>query len=118
MPRRMVVTATGDSLITTRMPTDDFEGLGMDSPKGFGTDRKYWETVLPLCTFEDRTLTAIELHPVTLAFGTPLPDRGIPRLAGPDRGAEILATFGRLSEPFGTTIEVRDGVGHVVLRDA
>lgn len=111
-----------------RMPTDDYEGLGMDpsstagsmfrqlwmdSPMGFGTDRNYWETVLPLCTFEDRTLTAIELHPVTLAFGEPLPDRGIPRLAGPDLGTEILASIARLSEPFGTKIEVRDNVGHV-----
>jgi len=111
-----------------KMPSDDFEGLGMDptgtagdmfrqlwveAPKGFATDRMYWETVLPLCTYEDRKVTSIELHPVTLAFGAPLPDRGIPRLAGPDLGAEILATFAQLSEPFGTKIEVRDNVGYV-----
>jgi poly-gamma-glutamate synthesis protein (capsule biosynthesis protein) len=113
-----------------RMPADDYEALGsdptrdagqvlrelwMDTKAGFGTDRRYWETVLPLCVFEDRRLTELTLHPVTLGFGEPLPDRGIPRLARPDLGQEILESFAKLSAPFGTRIEVRDNVGRVVL---
>ena len=90
-----------------------FRSLWFDNPAGFGNDRKYWETVLPLCVFEDGALTEITLHPVTLGFGQPLPDRGIPRLAGGDLGREILETFAKLSEPFGTTVEIAGDVGRV-----
>ncbi len=106
-----------------RMPADDYETLGWEltqpagimqrqliseSKAGFGRDRRYWETVLPLCTFEDRQLTEIRLHPITLGFDEPAVDRGIPRLATGDLGREILQSFMQLSEPFGVTIEVRD----------
>lgn len=113
-----------------QMPADDYENLGVDyaldagqlihqlfnaSKAGFGTDRKYWETVLPLCVFEDGRLTEITLHPVTLGFGQPLPDRGIPRLATGDLGREILETFAQRSAPFGTVIEIDSGVGRVTI---
>jgi poly-gamma-glutamate synthesis protein (capsule biosynthesis protein) len=113
-----------------KMPADDYEALGIDpalhaghlfrqlwidSKAGFGTDRKYWETVLPLCEFEDGRLTGITLHPVTLGFGEPLPDRGIPRLAEGELANEILAGFARLSEPFGTRVDVHGAVAHVAV---
>lgn len=113
-----------------RMPAEDYETLGWDpalpagvmqrgliseSKSGFGRDRRYWETVLPLCTFEDRQLTEIRLHPITLGFGTPAVDRGTPRLASGDLGREILESFVRLSEPFGVQVEVRGDVGYVGL---
>lgn len=114
----------------TRIPSDDYETLGADltlTPGGvmrrlskddtqsFPADRHYWETVLPLCTFEDRSLREIRLHPLTLGFGAPWPDRGTPRRADPAVGLEILSWMARLSERFGTRIEIRDGVGYVVL---
>jgi poly-gamma-glutamate synthesis protein (capsule biosynthesis protein) len=113
-----------------RFPADDYETVAADpalSPgevvrhlsrndtQGFPADRRYWETVLPLCTFEDRALREIRLYPLTLGFGTPWPQRGTPRLAGPALGGEILDWMTRLSAPFGTRIEVRDGVGVVAL---
>jgi poly-gamma-glutamate synthesis protein (capsule biosynthesis protein) len=113
-----------------RFPADDYETLHADQSKiapevirqlsaddtrSFPADRRYWETVLPLVTFEDRQLRSIQLHPVSLGFGTPWPDRGTPRLATPEVGAEILDWMSQLSQPFGTTIQVVDGVGHVTI---
>jgi poly-gamma-glutamate synthesis protein (capsule biosynthesis protein) len=81
--------------------------------RGFPADHLYWETVLPICVFEDRQLTDLTLHPLTLGFGQPVTQRGIPRLADRTLGDEILRWTAQLSEPFGTRIDLRDGVGQV-----
>ena len=109
-----------------RLPADDYETLkadrdlsaqevfkqiSQDDRRSFPADDRYWETVLPLVTFEDRQLRGIELHPLTLGFGRPWPQRGIPRLAEGDEAAAILARIRELSTPFGTEIQVTDGVG-------
>lgn len=114
----------------TRLPADDYETLhadvgltadqvfnriSQDATRSFPADRLYWETVLPLITFEDRAVRSIALHPLTLGFGRPWPERGIPRLASPEVGAEILGWMAELSAPFGTTIRVEQGIGHVEL---
>ncbi len=111
-----------------RFPADDYESLGADSgltpgevarflskndTQSFPADRLYWETVLPLCTFVDRTLTEIRLYPLTLGFGRSWPERGISRLADASLGIEILEHMATLSNAFGTRIDARDGIGHV-----
>jgi poly-gamma-glutamate capsule biosynthesis protein CapA/YwtB (metallophosphatase superfamily) len=111
-------------------PPDDMIALGVEADastsemydhmtnggeRGFIADRRYWETVLPLCTFENGVLVELQLHPVTLGFGEELPDRGIPRLARGELALEILQSIAALSEPFGTRIEIEDGVGLVAL---
>ncbi len=113
-----------------RFPVDDFEGVNVDPSKtvsemfdqmfqggarGFPADRLYWETVLPLCVFEDGALKEITLHPLSLGHGQCVTERGIPRVACPDLGREILEWMTELSEPFGTAIEIRDGVGCIKL---
>ncbi len=113
-----------------RFPVDDYETVGVDpslsvseffnqvfkgGEQGFPADRLYWETVLPIVEFEDRQLKSIELHPLTLGFGTALPERGIPRLAEGELAGEILEWMRDLSEPFGTTIELDGDVGRVAL---
>lgn len=111
-------------------PPDDLEALGLEpgtstpemfehmtkgGEQSFMADRLYWETVLPLCTFEDGRLSGLTLHPLTLGYGKAVPERGIPRLASPELAGEILSWMAELSEPFGTKIEIRDGVGHVAV---
>ena len=75
--------------------------------KGPPVDRANWESVLPLCTFEDGRLTRLEVLPLTLGFGSPLPRRGSPRLASGALAREILASFRDLSTPFGTALDLR-----------
>ncbi|MBI4279792.1 MAG: CapA family protein, partial [Armatimonadetes bacterium] len=113
-----------------RMPGDDYETLkadqnlsvpgvmkhlSKDHTQSFPADRLYWETVLPLVTFEDRQLKEIRLYPVSLGFGKAWPERGTPGLADERTGREILEWMAKLSAPLGTEIVIRDGVGHVRL---
>jgi poly-gamma-glutamate capsule biosynthesis protein CapA/YwtB (metallophosphatase superfamily) len=112
------------------MPADDYASLKVDpsgsavdlfrhinanETRSFIADDRYWETVLPMCTFVDRELTSITLHPLSLGPGQPIPDRGIPRMAKPEHGAKILEWMAELSKVYGTEISVRDGVGVVEL---
>ena len=111
-----------------RLAPDDYDLMGIDLDKtvselfdeafdggkrSFPADHLYWESVLPICTYEDRRLTGLELHPLDLGYGHGLPRRGIPRLAERDLGDRILNWMVELSEPFGTEIRVQDGVGYV-----
>ena len=111
-----------------RVPADDYETLRIDpgcSPaelfrqvsqndtRSFPADRHYWETVLPLCTFEGRELRELRLYPLSLGFGQPWPDRGTPRLADSPIAGEVLRWMAELSAPFGTRIGIDEGVGHV-----
>jgi poly-gamma-glutamate capsule biosynthesis protein CapA/YwtB (metallophosphatase superfamily) len=111
-----------------RIPADDYETLRIDpahsapelfrelskdGTQSFAADRLYWETVLPLCVFEDRVLRRIRLHPLSLGFGTGWPDRGTPRLASARVAGEILEWFASLSRPYGTEIMIDGDVGEV-----
>ncbi len=115
---------------TQRLPADDYESLSADrdmtapqvfrqlsadDSRSFPADRLYWETVLPIVSFEDRQLRSIELHPVSLGHGQSWPDRGLPRLAERGVGTEILDWMSQLSRPFGTEIRTTDGVGHIAV---
>ena len=111
-------------------PPDDLVALGVEpdattpemwdhmtrsGEQGFIADHLYWESFLPLCTFEDGALIELELHPLTLGYGTDLPERGIPRLAEGRLADEILNWTAELSGAFGTEIDIDEGVGHIRL---
>ena len=87
-------------------------------PKSFMSDRRFYQTVLPVCDFEDGVLKALSLYPVMLGFDSGPTKRGAPSLASADEGREILANLAGLSEPFGVKITVEaDGdrvVGKVI----
>lgn len=120
------------------MPADFYERYGLDPYSGtvsmafdarqrapprpgypvhpwFTDDEKYWITVTPRMAFEGDRLRELSLHPIELGQGKPRSQRGRPMLADPERGEKILATIKKLSEPYGTQIDVRDNVGWVKL---
>jgi poly-gamma-glutamate capsule biosynthesis protein CapA/YwtB (metallophosphatase superfamily) len=86
-----------------------------DDTTGFPADPLIWEAVVAMPVFRGETLVELTLHPISLGFGEPASRRGRPRLADPELGRKIVDDLIRLSQPFGTTIEYRDGVGRVVL---
>ncbi len=58
----------------------------------------------------------VRLYPVDLGYGRRLTTSGTPRLASAEMGRGILERLQRISKPYGTTIEIEDGVGVIRLR--
>ncbi|EHL97964.1 bacterial capsule synthesis protein [Acetobacteraceae bacterium AT-5844] len=120
----------GQNELVPRLPSDSYERFkadpdltpGMvyrlrtaDDTKGFPSEKKFWETVVPFCTFADGKLTGIEIHPVSLGHGESRHRRGRPRLVEGEDAARILSRFAKLSAPYGTELAVRDNTGFVSL---
>ena len=113
-----------------RLPLEDYDAIGADPAKGvaglndvrydndrrgFPAQREVWESVVAVPSWRNRTLNSIELHPISLGFGKPRTLRGRPALADAELGRKIIEDLRRLSAPFGTRIEYRNGVGVVLL---
>jgi len=113
-----------------RLPSENYEPYGLGpgthvadfndrrysgDTRGFPADALIWESVVAIPRFKGKQLTELALHPISLGFGKPRTERGRPMLADAELGRKILDDLTKLSEPFGTRIEVRNGVGYVVL---
>jgi len=62
-------------------------------------------------------VTEVRLYPIELHWaGHRDADRGIPRLAPADIGLRILQRLQILSAPFGTSIDIRNGVGVIIAK--
>jgi poly-gamma-glutamate capsule biosynthesis protein CapA/YwtB (metallophosphatase superfamily) len=111
----------GQNELTPRLPADAYERFRADPQltpgmvfnqradndrRSFPSDRRFWETVVPICRFSDGRLVGMEIHPVTLGLGSSRHQRGRPRLAAGDEGRRILDRFAALSEPYGTRLKV------------
>lgn len=88
---------------------------GLGNPMNNERDPRTYASVIGGVAFEGGRLTRIELHPVTLGYTLPRSQRGHPELASPEDGLRILHDIRALSEPFGTTIDMENGVGIVRL---
>lgn len=82
---------------------------------GFPSRPMVWESVIAVPVWENGAFTSITLHPLTLGFGQPRQIRGRPMLADEKLGKKIIKDLTELSEPFGTKVVWKDGVGIVRL---
>jgi poly-gamma-glutamate capsule biosynthesis protein CapA/YwtB (metallophosphatase superfamily) len=111
-----------------RLPHENYEpyGLGPEAHvadfndarygkdrRGFPATPEYWESVIAAPVWKGKELIAIKLYPISLGFGKPRTVRGRPLLAGADLSKKIIEDLQRLSKPFGTTIDFKDGIGIV-----
>ncbi|MET8544136.1 lasso peptide C-terminal Trp epimerase [Kitasatospora sp. NPDC004799] len=104
--------AAGEQLTPGRY----FDELGGHGRRMFAPHRRYWQSLVPVLTFDDGVLVGARLHPVDLGFGRPVHLRGRPRLADPVGAREILTEIVRLAEPYGTEVRVGEsGTGELVL---
>jgi poly-gamma-glutamate capsule biosynthesis protein CapA/YwtB (metallophosphatase superfamily) len=121
----------GQNELTFKLPSDSYETFRTDpatppgelyrqrsqnDTKGFPADRRYWQSLVPRCTWRDGVLASIVLFPVSLALGEAHHRRGRPRLAVGEEAGEILSRFEQLSVPFGTSIQI-DGDQAIVALD-
>jgi poly-gamma-glutamate capsule biosynthesis protein CapA/YwtB (metallophosphatase superfamily) len=113
-----------------RFPTEAYEaiGLGRDAEigdfnetrsdhdrRGFNVDREVWESVVVTMQWNGRRLAGLQLHPISLGFGAPLPERGRPTLADPTLGRHILENVAARSRRYNTEITIDNGTGRVKL---
>ncbi|MFB6300135.1 MAG: CapA family protein [Halobacteriales archaeon] len=113
----------------TRLPAEMYDQYGFDqdatppdiydwrltaedgSPSGFLADSMYWESVLPVCEYTGGQLDHVKLYPLDLLFDEPRPRRGRPIIAEGAAANAIFDDLRDLSTPYGTDIEVDDGIG-------
>jgi poly-gamma-glutamate synthesis protein (capsule biosynthesis protein) len=91
----------------------DHEFLDWWHRKFFGgkTAPIWYRSILAVSTYARGSIAEIRLYPVELGFNEPDLTKGVPRLAEPNVGREILETLQRLSRPYGTTIAIENNVG-------
>ncbi len=116
-----------------RFPAEAYEavGLGREAEigdfnetrsdhdrKGFNTDREVWESAVATLQWTGRTLTGLQLHPITLGFGLPVSERGRPKLASGELASHVLGNLRARSQPFGTRLDIDGDLGRVELAGA
>ena len=99
-------------------PAEMARNRNKDDTGGFVADRRYWQTVVPVCHFEGNHLERIEILPVSLGRRSAPQRRGRPAVAAGDEAQEILSDLARLSEPFGTRIAIRGDCAEIRLSGA
>ena len=80
---------------------------------GFPADESVWESVIAMPRFVGKRLVDLKLYPISLGFRRARADRGWPMLAESELARKIIDDVARLSAPFGTPIEFRNGIGSV-----
>ena len=107
--RELLTRAFGDP----RRATDQdllavWNAAGYDDPRVF-------QTIVAVCRWEKGKVSEVRLYPVDLGYGQRLTVSGTPRLASLELGQEILTRLQRISKPYGTRIEIVQGVGVIRL---
>lgn len=78
-------------------------------------DPKTYESIIATFDIENNSVKSIELHPITLGFDKPRPQKGTPKIASEEDAEKILQELQELSAEFGTNIEITKGKGKIIL---
>ena len=79
---------------------------------GYMVMKEIWEAVASSFTIEDGKLTEVKLYPLSLGYMKPWPQMGLPKLSGDE---DFLRRMAELSKPYGTEMEIKDGVATIKL---
>ena len=95
------------------VPADLFETRRAGPRRQYeGTDPHH-QSAVAVVSFDDNGLLDLKLHPIGFGQDLPRTRSGRPQLAEGDGARETLERFQRMSEPFGTTIEIQGNLGTV-----
>ena len=78
--------------------------------KGYCVQWPIWNAVMAAWTMEDGKLTQVQLYPVELGMEKSRGQKGVPVM---NKSTETLEYLEKLCKPFGTQIEIKDGVGYI-----
>ena len=76
-----------------------------------------WESIVATCKYTGKQMKEIRLYPIDLGRGLPRSQHGRPILAvpGDEVNERVLERYQSMSEPYGTRIEIEDGVGVILV---
>ncbi|MET2833136.1 CapA family protein, partial [Mesorhizobium shangrilense] len=83
---------------------------------GSQSDAVYYESIVAMSRFEHNQLAELKLYPIELGRSKRFANRGVPRLAPAPQARAILERLQKLSESFGTQIDIENGIGLIRLR--
>ncbi len=92
-------------------PADFLDVRTNGGKKGHPSDPLYWENIAAECQFKQRRLSEIKIYPIDQGHGRSRAQRGRPVLADGETAVRILDRVRRLSQAYGTQVEIKDGVG-------
>jgi poly-gamma-glutamate capsule biosynthesis protein CapA/YwtB (metallophosphatase superfamily) len=78
---------------------------------GFPTESIWYESVIAVPTFSHGELTELKLYPIELNQKAPRSQRGTPRMVYGETAERIIKDLAEISEPFGTKIKFKRGIG-------
>lgn len=104
-----------DAYANRSMSLDTKVGAYMDDrsangTKGYCVQWPIWNAVMAAWTMEEGKLTEVQLYPVELGMKNSRGQKGVPVM---NHSRETLEYLQTLCEPFGTKIEIEDGVGYI-----
>jgi poly-gamma-glutamate capsule biosynthesis protein CapA/YwtB (metallophosphatase superfamily) len=73
----------------------------------------WWESVVAIAIYGQGKIKSLSLQPIDLGADLPRPQRGLARIAAPDRANAILQRVAALSKKLGTTVRTENGIGTV-----
>lgn len=94
-------------------PSDLYDARSDHDRRGFAADPLHWESLVASVTFRGGTPSEVHLFPISLGFGLSRWQRGTPESADGETSTRILEHLQKLSRPFATKIEIRDGQGRI-----
>jgi poly-gamma-glutamate capsule biosynthesis protein CapA/YwtB (metallophosphatase superfamily) len=97
------------------LPSEVFDARSDHGRRWWPSEPRDWETVLANVAFHNGVPNVVTLTPVTLGYGELRPDRGHPKFANPAMAAKILERLQKLSQPYGTNIAIKNGVGTITI---
>ena len=84
--------------------------------RNFGGSTQSLESLVAISQFEDGELTEVRLYPTELGIEEPDSRLGIPRMAELQHAQQILQRVERLSDQWGTQIDIEGNVGIIRVR--
>ncbi len=91
---------------------DVFAARSRNFTCGLQTDSRMFESVIPRFEIVDGKMTKLELLAIELGFGKGRAQGGVP---APARDSSILERLAKMSEPYGTKMEINGNVATVIL---
>jgi poly-gamma-glutamate capsule biosynthesis protein CapA/YwtB (metallophosphatase superfamily) len=94
---------------------DGIDSRSLNGTRGLAANPKVFESVMASFDFEAGRIRNIVLHPIALGFELPRSQRGKPTPASIEHAETILRNLQNLSKPFGTSIDIKNGIGTIRL---